>query len=422
MYQNLINVFTAILEIIIALVCFEAILTKRDIKYKTKYLIVFLFIVFNSVRSCIAINENINLIISILMIGAMASILHCDIWYKKIFTVFIYIVIFMVSEIISQYLVSFFMNISYGDAGNNKYTILIVSDFMALILSLYFLKLPAKKITDIPAKYWILIIFMPIFSLVILLMTDMFVKEHSNIYTLWSIIIVTGLIYCNLMLFNFFESYSNRIRLAVAKQLIENNQENYKILKANEEELRILNHDIRKHMSAIKSIVNSSGDEQALKYARQLEKTADRISSVVYTGNAAMDSILNIEGRIAAAHGIKYFVKTNITADINIEDSDITSILRNALDNAVEAEKYLPKKCIVIHIKVTEDIMEIIIQNFSDNVDVNNITTTKKNKSEHGYGLKSIKNTVYKYNGDCKIVYGNEIFSLKIILDNKSVY
>ena len=40
-------------------------------------------------------------------------------------------------------------------------------------------------------------------------------------------------------------------------------------------------------------------DEAAAEYADRLEKSVKSAASVVYTGNAAMDSILNIEGRLA---------------------------------------------------------------------------------------------------------------------------
>ncbi len=207
--------------------------------------------------------------------------------------------------------------------------------------------------------------------------------------------------------------------LREAEQVIKNNQENYKILKANENNLRILKHDILKHMSTIREMVKGSENENVIKYTNELERTIRDAVSVTYTGNSAMDSILNIEGRIAGAYDIKYLVKPIIFSDIKISGVDITALLRNALDNAIEAQKNFERKCITTSITADEKYLKICIENFSEPIEIEYGRTTKGDKLSHGYGLKSIKTIAEKYNGEVATAFNSGIFTLKIKLENK---
>lgn len=54
------------------------------------------------------------------------------------------------------------------------------------------------------------------------------------------------------------------------------------------------------------------------------------------------------------------------------------------------------------------------------NIKNNNFITNKKDKSMHGIGLKNIKDTVYKYNGEIKINFDEDKFVLKFIFSLKN--
>ena len=48
------------------------------------------------------------------------------------------------------------------------------------------------------------------------------------------------------------------------------------------------------------------------------------------------------------------------------------------------------------------------------------IFTNKKDKFMHGIGLKNIKDTVYKYNGEIKIEFDDDKFVIKFIFSLKN--
>jgi len=61
-----------------------------------------------------------------------------------------------------------------------------------------------------------------------------------------------------------------------------------------------------------------------------------------------------------------------------------------------------------------------VVNKVNTKVDVNNLKTTKEQKNEHGYGLKSIKTLALKYNGNLSISCENNEFVLSVILVNKN--
>jgi len=118
------------------------------------------------------------------------------------------------------------------------------------------------------------------------------------------------------------------------------------------------------------------------------------------------------------SHNIEFITKIKVNS-VDFDAIGICRILGNALDNAVEAcvrtevvEKYV---CIAMYQLDNKLIVEI--ENTSLPVDVNNLITSKKNKSAHGIGMQSIKQTVASMNGFFTYNYNNGYFSIKIVLN-----
>ncbi len=103
----------------------------------------------------------------------------------------------------------------------------------------------------------------------------------------------------------------------------------------------------------------------------------------------------------------------------------LDTILGNAMDNAIECVKNLPKQekrqiDVLIHrqhqfliVQIMNPVEEEL--EFEDNLPV----TTKHDKAYHGYGLRSIKNSVKKYNGVFQVKIKDGCFCLKILFPIK---
>ena len=110
-----------------------------------------------------------------------------------------------------------------------------------------------------------------------------------------------------------------------------------------------------------------------------------------------------------------------------MQNSDLCVIFSNALDNAIEAcDKILDDskdKYISVNVTYINSFCFIKIENSKINeinIKNNNFITNKKDKFMHGIGLKNIKDTVYKYNGEIKIEFDDDKFVIKFIFSLKN--
>jgi sensor histidine kinase regulating citrate/malate metabolism len=106
---------------------------------------------------------------------------------------------------------------------------------------------------------------------------------------------------------------------------------------------------------------------------------------------------------------------------LHVSDVDLSIIIGNLLDNAVEACEKIEKEERYINLRISYGYgkIDIIMKNSSINkIDIvsNHIDTTKLNKKNHGHGLENIKKTVEKYNGYFKIYNLNNEFITEILL------
>ena len=99
----------------------------------------------------------------------------------------------------------------------------------------------------------------------------------------------------------------------------------------------------------------------------------------------------------------------------------------DALDKAIEAcDKILDDskdKYISVNVTYINSFCFIKIENSKINeinIKNNNFITNKKDKFMHGIGLKNIKDTVYKYNGEIKIEFDDDKFVIKFIFSLKN--
>ena len=94
------------------------------------------------------------------------------------------------------------------------------------------------------------------------------------------------------------------------------------------------------------------------------------------------------------------------------------SCLDNALENVAQI-KDLKKRILCVNIRQIHQMSLITVKNYYASAPVlkNGIPlTTKTDRSEHGYGMKSIQSVVSKYNGTLSIKTDHDIFSIDIML------
>ena len=104
-------------------------------------------------------------------------------------------------------------------------------------------------------------------------------------------------------------------------------------------EMRGYKHDFHHHLQTLYGQIEAGEYENALAYIEELDLSLQRIDSLLKTGNASADAILSGKLMQAQRAGIRVEVKANIPDKLSLSDVELSIVLGNLIDNALEACK-----------------------------------------------------------------------------------
>lgn len=424
----IIEIINALFEVFIVLFFFKQTLSTKEQTKFVRCITISAITTMHVFRSFAMFPTYINFLITFILWSVLIIVLFNGTLIRKTVIMLVYFVVLIICDILARYIVNSILGIAYntlGTTGLQRYIgmaiNLLLSFFIIYSVSLFV----RRKQTTVPFKYWIMLLLFPVFSLFIIISTDILIvlaniNEITYIFILLAI--VAGLLYFNTIVFEFIDSYSSKIQLEAAKKIIAKQEENYRLLEGNEATLRVLNHDIKKHMAIMQNMIDNHYVLETREFIKSLKGLSELPLSVIYTNDITLDSILNVECKKATLAHIQYSVKVqNITEPLNISPADKSTILCNVIDNAIEASSNMKDGFIVIDISSDKQYIKIYIENSSTPIHIKNgtIATTKKNNLFHGLGMKSIKQAIKKYNGHFNISYNDGIVATTILLENK---
>ncbi|MGN1443565.1 MAG: sensor histidine kinase [Acutalibacteraceae bacterium] len=182
-----------------------------------------------------------------------------------------------------------------------------------------------------------------------------------------------------------------------------------------DKELRRFRHDYKNHMIVVNAFLESGNVKEAREYLESINDSINGIINKIKTGNFVSDAILNNKSVSAAKNGIKLLF-SGVIPSSGIKNEDLCTILANLVDNAVEACEKLPSKDRTIEIEsnVVNGYLILSITNPTAGDDNRELRTTKKDKKNHGIGLKNIERTVKKYEGVISIEREHNTFTADI--------
>lgn len=119
-------------------------------------------------------------------------------------------------------------------------------------------------------------------------------------------------------------------------------QEQLSIYESNETTIRKYKHDIRHHHRVLMGLINDGKIEDAVAYLKDFDSKLDDVTVVSYCDNQIVNEFLTIYGARCQKLGFKLRAKANVPARIPVESTDLTSLVANVLENAIEAQERIP--------------------------------------------------------------------------------
>lgn len=233
------------------------------------------------------------------------------------------------------------------------------------------------------------------------------VKQDTLIGTVIFLYSLISSSLCIWLLFSLLDTKAAQSELKTVQAMWREDKRMYELSKQNVELINIKCHDLKKQLRFLRK-QEGEVKREALK---EIEQAVNFYDSAVETGNDVLDLIMADKGLYCSQHNITLTCMADGKQLNFISDIDLYSMLINAVDNAIEAvEKYddPEKRFVRISVSAKNQFVSIRVENWLDNAEDLTLIkglprTSKSDKSNHGFGLKSMKLIAEKYGGSLAI-------------------
>ena len=188
---------------------------------------------------------------------------------------------------------------------------------------------------------------------------------------------------------------------------LESQKQHYESLSESNREIRKIKHDMKNHIYCLSDLYESSKYDELGEYLKSMGAAMQHTELTTFVGHEIADAIISEKKSKAEALGITLKAEGALYG-VEIAAIDVCTIFSNIMDNAIEATQKLPedKRQIVLNVGRNKNYLFISEYNPVDKVpDINDnvITTTKKDSTNHGFGITNIKEAAAKYDGDVQL-------------------
>lgn len=286
--------------------------------------------------------------------------------------------------------------------------ILFITKFLYFLATYAILGIKNKLQNCLNLLEWIMIILIFLTSLIVglFIFEFAFQFELSGIDHIFLNTAVISIVIINVITFYLFTMLNKRHNelLQFSKLQVQVAQQSKSLndLKELSLEMRKIRHDMTKYLDITSNLISSGKSEEALRYLEKIQtEKIDHTFHSIITSSDVINALLNTKFSYCKKHGIDFVYQ--ITANVStFSEMDLSVLLGNLLDNAIEAAEKCEQPFVKITICESKAYLVVIVTNsivssvLKENPD---FKTTKKDKQHHGLGLLTVKDIVEKYDG-----------------------
>lgn len=423
------NVVSVIFEILIALSFFEMISNRKSIP---KYIEIIISLVFMFVQSIIIVNVKEQVIVTstfFIMVLAISMLYKLSMFKRIIFSI-VFMLFFMLSEMVVGLILTMFLQIPIENLSKEILYYIqgaLVSKLLMFAIIKFVGFFSVKSESKVLKYVYIPFAALPISTfLVVYIITEYTYKSEDEKLLTMSVVASIFLIVANVLVFYLFEYQLKITEIQKEEQMLKHQLEikaqYYKELSRRQQITNKTMHDLKNQLFALHEIYKNNPKEG-------MEKIevicADILSAYTlkFTGIESIDALITSKLLIMKENNIKFFNNIYISKDYNVDIMDMCILLGNLLDNAIEANNEVNEENRFVNLLILQqrDYVSINISNpTGKKFNLNKgMTSTKKHKELHGFGLKSVNEIVDKYDGNCILKQEDGIFEVLIMLKDK---
>lgn len=303
------------------------------------------------------------------------------------------------------------------------YSVRIVTTVIVFAVLIRFVSNATAQLIQMPVKSLIIFSLMPF--------TYYLFDYITGVYTalLYSgkevVVEFLGFILCIaylLFLLVYFKQYEEKREAQQRNRMMEmqraQSQKELEAIKRSEYSVSLLHHDLRHFLANISAFIDNDETEKAKEYISEVLQSVDQTTMHKYCKNEIVNMILSSHENEIKANQIELQHSIQIPERLPFSDVDLTSILSNALENAIHAVLPLEaeKRKIVLDLRMNGEKLLISVKNtFAEMPQIVDGMPLSK-KAGHGFGTQSIRYITEKMKGNCQFTVKEDWFIVRVVV------
>lgn len=302
----------------------------------------------------------------------------------------------------------------------------VVSCNLAILIAIFLMTRLHTSQDALSLSATIIFVFLAIVNLVIIEIIysiRLQVRDYDALFTAASIC----LLLCSILSLSLFEIMT---AIAEKKHRYETEMETMRLTQQHCEEVKGIysymiaqQHDLNKQFQVVQGMLSAGHQEESQAFLDQLHQP-DALKDEFITGCIAVDALLTMKKLAMDRNHISFVFQPYPLHSLPVSESDFCAILANLLDNAIEAAASSDvngsERKVFLSLARSWDIFFITCENSADSAKVkqsgDQLISTKKDFSHHGYGTRNIRSIVNRAEGEYHYRYGDHLFHVDIML------
>ena len=289
--------------------------------------------------------------------------------------------------------------------GNNRVIYIVLTKIVQIFCIYLVIKLSQWRKSQESLLNAVPLLLCQVFSIFICEIMYQSALKTASAVTASFIVGAVGVLYINIVIFVYVERIKTVSEIKkqneLAEQQYKSKLEYFEQVRDDQAETRALWHDIRKYLNTMNDLINRNDIAHARECISQVSELFEDIGKVVDVGNTVVSAVLNHSVQKAHRLNIDADLDVRVRPDLNISAADLSVIIGNTFDNAIEAVSTLPGEKRRITIQLIEKGAMLFYE--IANPYETGAPVPKKDRKRHGFGLKNVRRCVDKYKGTIRL-------------------
>ena len=357
-----------------------------------------------------ALFSQYTVLIDLLITFVYAMIFLQSRWYWKVFLIGIYTVVLLGTSVLAM---GFFVNILKVDAvrlvsAGDPFRVAMIMVAKLLLAAVVAVAAVFKDHVMLLQKVGVWILTAPCLAislgvLLFKIIVEFYKQTADIVWIIWLLLLICALCIMSFWLaYGAYQGKQQKKRSEYLRKQMNVQQQTYKHQYENIRKVRKTQHDMKHRLVVIEQLLIEKDYERAQSYTKEFLAELDAVKEFKY-GDNTLSTLLLIKEETARERGVRMEINAEAINTTRVSEMDLTMIVGNLLDNAIEAAEKVEDHPEVYVIIKTKSVLYISVKNRVKDTDIIKTGrpdyTTKENTLLHGFGIACIRKLVDRNGG-----------------------